>query len=224
MDASVRNEFLTYKREEIRQRTKYILGFLWAFCVCVLGAYIAIKSRDNEDKLLERIVLFFLFQFLGTTFGLSVCWLASLYNLKFVELYGSTLAGSGFIVMALCIHTDIVDVSTQGFGFKVFIHLFYYMIDAGLLSSNFVPNIFPRVLWLLSAYVLVFTEEVKENKAILPKAVMITTGAGVMEIMFYLQLLTQVKLFLQSRVTKLQCEQLMDILESAPNNVLVCSN
>ena len=49
MDLEFRNEFLNYKREEIRQRTKYILGLNWALCVCVLSAYIAIKLGENED-------------------------------------------------------------------------------------------------------------------------------------------------------------------------------
>ena len=99
-----------------------------------------------------------------------------------------------------------------------------YAIDGGFLSSNFVPNILPRAFWLISTLVLVFVEEVKENKAILPKAIMITTGAVVFEIMICVQLKTEIKFFLQDKVTKLQCEQLMEILEMAPSNVLVCSN
>ena len=112
----------------------------------MLIGYIAIKTSESEsesdEQLSEQIALFFLLMTFGTSLGLSACWLASFKNLKFVELYGSALAGSSFVAMAICVYTDIVDVSAPQFGFKIMISFLYYILDAGLMSSNIVPKIF----------------------------------------------------------------------------------
>ena len=190
----------------------------------MLAGYIFIKWRDLAEQLPEQLALFFLFATFGSTLGLTACWLASLKNLKFVELYGSALAGSCFVMMAICIHTDIVDVTAPQFGIKSFLALLYYCLDAGLLSSNFMPKILPRVFWLYSTMVLVFLEEVKEDKSIWPKIILLTATVALFEVMFFVHLREQVKLFLQTKVSKLQELQFMNMLESVPNNMLVCSN
>ena len=94
-------------------------------------------------------------------------------------------------------------MSAPHFGFKISFSFLYYILDAGLMTSNIVPKIFIRVFWLLSTFVLVFTEELKEDKAIAPKAVMFIIGAAIIEVIIFAQLKMQVKFFLQDKVTKL---------------------
>lgn len=51
-----------------------------------------------------------------------------------------------------------------------------------------------------------------------------TTLMIIFEIIFFLQEKAQVQLFLAGKVIKLQEQQLLDMLDSVPDKVIVCSN
>ena len=89
---------------EIAHRARNLLIFNLVVCFCLTVGFIVQKLIGNKAESL----VFFLAHIFANTLFLGVCWLASKRNLKYIEFSGFALIGSAFIVMVLCVSTELV--------------------------------------------------------------------------------------------------------------------
>ena len=83
----------------------------------------------------------------------------------------------------------------------------------------------PRILWYIASLTMISVSRWKKlDEESFPAIAILTIGMLIVETLFFVQEKAQVRLFMASKVIKLQEKQLLDVLDSVPDNVLVCSN
>ena len=83
----------------------------------------------------------------------------------------------------------------------------------------------PRILWYIASLTMISVSRWKKlDEESFPAIAILTIGMLIVETQFFVQEKAQVRLFMASKVIKLQEKQLLDVLDSVPDNVLVCSN
>jgi len=166
--------------------------------------------------------LFLAVHALVVAFSLTIAMLVAKVNLKFVESFGSAIAGSGFLVTMIYNHSS-KEESEKRLMFKASLTIIYYLIYTGLLTTRYWTHLLLRLFWYSAStvYIVVF----RFNK----DGLGFTVGSYLLlmlvlcEIIFYVQARAQVKLYLASKKIKQQEKQLLDMLDSVPDQVLVCS-
>jgi len=127
---------------------------------------------------------------LTTTICLTICLCAASKNKKFVELFGSVLAGSGAIVMAICNHTSLIEMNDNLNNQELLFFLIYGLLYAGILTTEFWWHLVQRVLWNLVSSIVVNTattrkKDVNEMVAIV---IMLTSLSIICELIFYVHM------------------------------------
>ena len=66
-------------------------------------------SMDFEDA--QRNILFGAMYLAQMTFSLTLCLIAAQRDIRFIELSGPLMCGSGCLVMAICNFSDIIEMN-----------------------------------------------------------------------------------------------------------------
>ena len=90
-----------------------------------------------------------------TAVCLSVCFVASSYNLRYIELSGTVIAGSGFLVTAVTNLSNIFQMSEALNLQQAMFALIYYFLYVGLLTTQFYNHLFIRAFWYFASTTLV---------------------------------------------------------------------
>ena len=181
-----------------------LTGLLIVNFVLSAGLIIAFIVQIEQQNPTESIQLFMAHIF-ANTLCLGICWLVSRKHLKFIELSGSTLSGSGLIVTVIFCHFELVEMDSLRYLTAFTFAFFNYLLYTGLLSTQFWKHVIPRIIWyIVSLTVIAVFRWKKESNASLPALAFLTTGILIVEILFFVQEKAQVRLFMASKVIELQ--------------------
>ncbi len=86
---------------------------------------------------------------------LSVCFVASLYDLRYIELSGSAIAGSGFLVTAVSNLINSFHLSENLNLQQAMFALLYYFLYVGLLTTQFYNHLVIRAFWYFASTTLI---------------------------------------------------------------------
>ena len=91
----------------------------------------------------------------ATSVCLSLCFVASSHNLRYIELSGTAIAGSGFLVMAVSNLSDTFEISETLNLQQTMFALIYYVLYVGLLTTQFYNHLLIRAFWYFASTTLV---------------------------------------------------------------------
>ena len=145
-------------------------------------------------------------------------------KLIFVDLFGLSYL-SGYVLAFMILRlTDWIDFSKTEIVQLDLIMGLFYVVFHGLLTSNFFFNFIARGLLYVSIQSFQVALRVKDGETDLVGMILIRTcGWIVFEIIFYVQQKGQAKIFLSNLKIKQQQKQLLNVLDTVPDKVLICS-
>lgn len=157
------------------------------------------------------------------TLAVSYCMASKLD--PFTQLHGPLLLGA-FSIAAIVIEAGgffkeikILRVYLMG------TQIIYVLLYMGLLSADFLPHFLARSILFTALRCVLGMFQVLDNESEVMAMLLINIpGWLIAELIFYVQLRAQAKLFLAGKVTAMQQEQLQSLLDSVPDKVLICSN
>ncbi len=219
-DSTMRTKFLNYQRAEIQQRLKHLLILDFSLCILACIWYASMHLQDVD----KANVYFFMSHCFTTSACLSLCFVASMQNLKYIEFSGTAVAGSGFIVMVISNFSGVAQMNDQINNQEIVFALLYYFLYVGLLTFQFYSHFFIRTFWYITSTIMIDFIRYQAGKSNIASTIVIVTMLVVtIEIIFFTQMKVQVKLFLSSQMIQVQESQLLNMLDSVPDKVLVCS-
>lgn len=89
--------FREYQRQEVQDRLKYLLIVLYSFTILIVGALFVTKEFGLDDDTLR----FFSFQIGPVTLSMTLSYIATMKDIRVVELQGLNLFGSHMIIVLL---------------------------------------------------------------------------------------------------------------------------
>ena len=105
----------------------------------------------------------------------------------------------------------------------VTISAFYYFLTAGLFNTQFLRDSFIRVVLFVVSQSAALVVRVDENEVIASLSMlMITCWVLLVEVIFYNVHKDKAKLFLGIMTGKQHQKQLVDLLDTLPDKVLIC--
>lgn len=127
---------------------------------------------------------------LTTTICMTVCLCCASKNRKFVELFGSSLAGSGAIVMAVCNHTSLIEMNDSLNSQELLFFLIYGLLYAGILTTEFWWHLVQRVFWFLVSAVLVNSAKTRQRDVndLVAIVIMLSSLSIICELIFYVNM------------------------------------
>ena len=174
-----------------------------------------IDSLDDKP-----IITYPMIHFLSQTLVLTICFLAASRNPKYAELYGPAVVGVALLVMEICNQTQPILKPESKQRQDLGIYVLVYLIYVGLLTTTFWTHLFPRIIW----YSMCCTSIIRAGKINIGVTVLFFLMMLIFtEFIFYVQMKSQVKLLLASKMVKYQGQQLLEMLDSVPDKVLVCN-
>ncbi len=135
---------------------------------------------------------------------LSLCVVASKYKLRYIELAGTAIADSGFVVMAIANLSGWFEISQTLHLQELGLTLVYYIFYVSLLTTQFYNHLFFRAFWYFASTILCSVARYKHGDGYLigydiyPSFLFVT-----FELIFFTHMKVQVELFLSSQMIKI---------------------
>ena len=172
----------------------------------------------------DDTLVFFSLQILPVTLILSLSYFAAKKDTRFVEAHGAILFVSQLVAIVLFEYSGLFEMD-EFYHLSLFdVILVYWLFYVGLLTTQFKWHSILRIFILVPAFVtLMALSGVQEFKEAFSYAVFTLVVAAIGELIFYVQMKAQVKLFIASQVIEMQERQLLNMLDTVPDKVLVCS-
>lgn len=103
-----------------------------------------------------------------------------------IEFVGSAMAGTGCIVMAICNHTTLIEMDDKLNNQELSLTLLYYVLYAGVLTTQFMWHIPTRVFWFTASYAICSKERVSNGQSSLGASItFFILGLILVEAIFY---------------------------------------
>ena len=192
--------FNDYHRQEVQDRLKYLLIVLYSFSILIIGAYIVMKGFGIDDDTLR----FFSFQIGPVTLSMTLSYLATKKNIWFVELQGANLFGSHILVILLTNYSGLFEMNEFYHYAQFDLALIYWLFYNGLLTTQFKWHCLGRLFLILPTFITIMAViGPSELDMTFTFAVFSFLVGAICELIFYVQMKAQVKLFIASQVIKM---------------------
>ena len=130
----MRSKFLNYKRHEVKDHVKTLLFVMYLLCTIFTLLYFA--AKDHKET--QENIMFCSMHLFSTTFLLTLCWLASQKNIRYIELSGVALCGTSCAIMAISNFCGLIEMNDKFNNQELCFALLFYVMYIGLLNTTFV--------------------------------------------------------------------------------------
>ena len=194
--------FSEYQRQEVYCRLKYLLIVLYGFTVLIGGAYFVEKEEFGID---DDTLRFFSFQIGPVTLSMTLSYLATWKNIRLVELQGINMFGTHMIIVLLSNYSGLFEMNEFYHYSQFDLALIYWLFYNGLLTTQFKWHCLGRLFLILPAFITLMAVVSQSDLSMtLTFGVFSFVIASICELIFYVQMKAQVKLFIASQVIKVQ--------------------
>ena len=149
-------------------------------------------------------LVFFNLQILPINLTMTLCYCATKKNIRFVELQGPVLLMTQLVATALTNFSGVVEMKLKNHNSIAILTYVYFLLYIGLLTTQFKWHFLARFIMFAfgTPLGLFFREQDLEKSALV---VAFTTMLFITsELIFYVQMKAQVKLFISGKVITLQ--------------------
>lgn len=175
-----------------------IATYLMFFVTCMLYLATA-EPGETRDTL-----WFFNLLIMPINITMTLCYCATKKDIRFVEMQGPVLLMTQLTVMTLINFSGVVEMKLKNHNSIAILTYVYFLLYIGLLTTQFKWHFITR--FILFAFgtplKLLFREQDLEKSAIV--VAFITMLFFTSELIFYVQMKAQVKLFIAGKVITLQ--------------------
>lgn len=171
----------------------YLLYFTLAISVLACLWLICLHLRDRK----KTTVYLMMSHSFTISSCLLLCVVASKHNLRYIELAGTAIAGSGFVVMAVTNMSGYFELSGILHLQEIVLTFVYYIFYVSLLTTQFYNHLFFRAFWFFASIILNSVGRYRAGKGELigydlyPLFLFVT-----IELIFFTHMKVQVELFL----------------------------
>ena len=104
----LRNEYISFQRKEVHSRAIYILVVNAVLCMITFIGYNVTKEKETQEILSLAIIRLFV-----SLVVLSICFIASCKDMRFVELFGSALSVSSLLATVLSNYFGLIKMDDE---------------------------------------------------------------------------------------------------------------
>lgn len=126
-----------------------------------------------------------------TTLALSLVYSAAKKNLQVIELAGTSLMGTGCIIMVACNYFSMIEMDFMLNNQELCLATIYYMLYVGVLTTQFMCHMPVRVFWFAASAGAINYKRIADDRTSIGAVVtFFTVGLILIELIFYVQMKT----------------------------------
>ena len=126
----------------------------------VIGLY---SSSDDLDESAHRNYRFMILHIVTTTLAMAFMIAIVCKNPSMIEFAGTSFAGSGCILMAICNLTSLVEVDDVLNFQELSLTVIYYLLYTGVLTTQFMWHMPIRVFWYAASFAIVTNQRMSSG-------------------------------------------------------------